>query len=110
MSEMQGNHRTSSGGGSRVAALNPMGYPPAITQVGMAPRLDGLDGKTLYLVDCRFDDGDIFLRQVQAWLAEHMPSVRTVFAQKSGVYTEDDPELFAEIRARGHAAIIGVGH
>ncbi len=48
---------------SEIAVMNPMGYPPKITQVGMAPRLDRLDGKTVYLVDCRFDDGDRLLRQ-----------------------------------------------
>lgn len=90
--------------------MNPMGYPPKITPVGMAPRLERLDGKTVYLVDCRFDDGDRLLRQMQAWLAEHMPSVKTVFAQKSGVYTEDDPELFEEIKEKGDAVILGVGH
>src|SRR2546425_5783843 len=36
--------------------------------------LDSLDGKTLYLVDCRFDDSDVFLTQMQAWFAEHMRS------------------------------------
>ena len=51
-----------------------MGYPPAITPVDMAPRPDSLDGKTVYLVDCRFDDGDIFLQQMQAWFAEHCPA------------------------------------
>jgi len=93
-----------------MVVLNPMGYPPKITQVGMAPRLDRLDGKTVYLVDCRFDDGDRLLRQMQAWLAERMPTVKTVFAQKSGVYTEDDPQLFEEIKERADAVILGVGH
>ena len=37
-----------------------------------------LDGKTVYLVDCRFDDSDVFLRQMEAWFAEHLPGVRTV--------------------------------
>ena len=56
---------------------NPMGYPPKVTHKPLAPRLETLDGKTVYLVDCRFDDADIFLKQVQAWFAEHMPGVRT---------------------------------
>ena len=34
----------------------------------------GLDGKTVYLVDCRFDDSIELLKQVQGWFAEHMPS------------------------------------
>jgi hypothetical protein len=96
--------------GSQVLALDPRGYPPAITPVDMAPRPASLEGRTVYLVDCRFDDGDIFLQQMQAWFAEHLPAVNTVFVQKTGVYTQDDPELWTEIREKGAAAILGVGH
>ena len=95
---------------AKVRVHNPLGYPPQITQVSMAPRPDSLEGKTLYLVDCRFDDGDIFLQQMQGWFAEHMPSVHTVFTQKSGVYTEDDPKLFQEIKEKAAGVIVGVGH
>jgi hypothetical protein len=93
-----------------IRVLNPMGYPPRITQLGMAPRLDRLEGKTVYLVDCRFDDGDLLMGQMQTWFVEHMPSVKTVLRSKAGVYTEDDPELFGEIKAKGDALVLGVGH
>ncbi|MFQ5811233.1 MAG: hypothetical protein ACE5JM_16570 [Armatimonadota bacterium] len=96
--------------GEQLVAHNPMGHPPKITQLGMAPRPESLDGKTVYLVDCRFDDGDLLLGQMQAWFAEHMPQTKTVLTRKSGVYTEDDPELFAEIKKRADAMILGVGH
>ena len=94
----------------KVAVMNPTGHPPAIEPLSMAPRVSGLEGKTVYLVDCRFDDGDILMRQMGNWFAEHMPQVRTETRRKSGVYTERDAELFEEIRARGDAAILGVGH
>ena len=93
-----------------VTVLNPTGFAPKITRKALAPRLDTLDGKTVYLVDCRFDDSDVFLRQLQAWFAEHMPAVKTVFRPISSVYLKDDPATWEEIRARGHAAIVGVGH
>ena len=96
--------------GNKITVLNPMGYPPAVTHKPLAPRLDTLDGKTVYLVDCRFDDSDIFLQQMQAWFAEHMPSVKTVFKPISSVYLKDDPATCEEIQARGDAAVIGVGH
>jgi hypothetical protein len=76
----------------------------------MAPRLDSLDGKTIYLVDARFDDSEILLQQMQSWFAERMPSVKTKLVQLSSVYTRDDPKTWEEIKARGDAAIIGVGH
>jgi hypothetical protein len=93
-----------------ITVLNPLGFPPKVTRRELAPRLAALNGKTVYLVDCRFDDSDVFLRQVQAWFAEHMPGVHTVLKPLSSVYLNDDPATWEEIKARGHAAILGVGH
>src|SRR5213593_3410422 len=74
----------------KITVLNPMGFAPKVVNKPLAPRLSTLDGKTVYLVDCRFDDSDVFLKQVQAWFGEHMPSVRTVFKPISSVYLKDD--------------------
>jgi hypothetical protein len=97
-------------GSEKISVLNPMGYPPRVAAKPMAPRLDGLNGKTVYLVDARFDDSEILLQQMQSWFAEHLPSVKTRLVQLSSVYTQDDPRTWEEIRAHGDAAIIGVGH
>ncbi len=94
----------------KIGVLNPLGFPPKITRKALAPRLDTLDGKTVYLVDCRFDDSALLLGQVQAWFAEHMPSVKTVLKPISATYLRDDPTTWEEIRSRGQAAIVGVGH
>jgi hypothetical protein len=93
-----------------VTVLNPVGFPPKIVPKPMAQRLENLDGKTLYLVDPRFDDSGLFLRQVQDWFAEHMPSVKTKLVEMSSVYTKDDPKTWEMIKANGDGAIIGVGH
>jgi hypothetical protein len=95
---------------AKVTVLNPLGFAPVVTRKALAPRLDTLAGKTVYLVDCRFDDSDVFLAQMQAWFAEHLPAVRTVVKPLSSVYLRDDPTTWEEIKARGHAAILGVGH
>ena len=95
---------------TKIKVYNPMGYPPQITQLGMAERPETLEGKTVYLVDCRFDDGDILLAQMENWFNEHMPSVKTVLKSKSGTYTLDDSKLFEEIQEKGDALVLGVGH
>src|SRR5687767_10938225 len=48
---------------ANVHVLDPTGYPPKIAPRPLAPRLDTLNGRTIYLVDCRFDDSDLFLTQ-----------------------------------------------
>ena len=102
--------KASIGENEKITVMNPMGYPPTIEQVGMAPRLDSLDGNSVYLVDVRFDVGDILLQQMQDWFQDHMPKVNTAFVRKSGVYTQDDTNLFDEIKEKGDAVILGVGH
>jgi hypothetical protein len=97
-------------GTQTISALNPVGFPPKISPKPMAKRLDGLDGKTVYLVDPRFDDSGLFLRQVRDWFADHMPSVKTKLVEMSNVYTKDDPKTWEMIKSDGDGAIIGVGH
>jgi hypothetical protein len=108
--ELQRTAQPAAVGRGRLTVLNPMGFPPRVTPKDMAPRLDTLEGKTVYLVDCRFDDAGLFLLQMQAWFGEHMPGVRAEIIRLSSVYTRDDPETWEKIKASGHAAIVGVGH
>ena len=93
-----------------ITVLNPVGYPPRIERKNPAPRPDSLDGKTVYLVDCRFDDSIELLKQIATWFAAHMPGVKTRLVSLSAYYGHDDPATWAEIKAHGDAAIIGVGH
>jgi hypothetical protein len=100
------------------AVLNPEGYR-TITPDGepqgqrsfsaMAPRLDSLDGKTVYLVDTGFGGSGKFLDEMQAWFKQNMPTVNTVRRRKSGnVFRDDTKDLWQEIKERGDAAILGV--
>lgn len=94
----------------KLTVLNPLGQPPAIARIPMAPRLDTLDGKTIYLVDIGFTDTHQLLTEMQDLLAAKYPNTSFEVRKKAGVYYEDDPELWAEIKAKGDAMIIGVGH
>ena len=108
--QLSGNGELKPGSTQKLTVLDPVGFPPKTVAKSMAPRLDGIDGKTIYLVDPRFDDSGLFLRQLQNWFAEHMPSVKTRLVEMSSVYTKDDPKTWEMIKGTGDAAIIGVGH
>lgn len=94
----------------KITVLNPVGYPPKVNKKSLAPRPESLDGKTVYLVDCRFDDSIDLLKQIQSWFAEHMPAVNTKLISLSATYQHDDKKTWEEIKAHGDAAIVGVGH
>jgi hypothetical protein len=94
----------------KLTALNPRGIPPPITLIPMAPRLASLDGKTVYLVSDGFPGADHFLDQVGNWFKKNMPSVTTVYRLKAGGFADDDPKLNAEIKEKGQAVIMAIGH
>jgi hypothetical protein len=104
----------------RSAVLNPEAYR-TVKAVGedapakarslssLAPRLNSLSDKTIYLVDTGFGGSGKFLDQVQTWFAEHLPSVTTVRRRKTGnIFRDDTKDLWAEIKEKGQAAILGV--
>jgi len=96
---------------SKYTAVSPKGTPPAVQLYSMAPRLDTLNGKTLYLVDATgFFGSDKLLQNMQVWFQQNMPGVKTVFRRKAGIYGADDPKLWQEIKANGNAAIMAIGH
>jgi hypothetical protein len=96
--------------GPMLEVLNPRGTPPPITLIPMAKRLDTLDGKTIYLVSDGFPGADAFLNQISIWFKKNMPSVTTVYRLKAGGFADDDPKLMAEIKDKGNAVIMAIGH
>ena len=97
-------------GAGKSIALNPKGTPPPVQLVPMAKRLDSLDGKTIFLVSDGFPGADAFLNQVSIWFKKNMPSVTTEYRLKAGAFADDDPKLNAEIKAKGNAVIMAIGH
>jgi hypothetical protein len=100
--------------GMKAPAMGPGGAPPRRPagpppSFSFAKRLDTLEGKTIYLVDLGFGGSYKFMQQVQKWFAKHMPSVKTIRKRKTGhVFTDDTTDLWDEIKAKGHAAVVGV--
>jgi hypothetical protein len=96
--------------GPRFTVVSPLGTPPAIKLLAMAPRPNTLDGKTIYIVDDGFVGGDVLLKEMAAWFNQNMPKVNVVYRRKAGGFPDEDPPLWAEIKAKGDAVIMGLGH
>lgn len=75
----------------------------------MAPRLESLDGKTVYLVNTGFAGSKEFMEEMEGWFSRNKPSVNAVLVHKKTSMFTDDPELWAEIKQGGDAVIFGVG-
>ena len=97
---------------AKITVLNPLGKPAPTALIPLAPRLDTLDGKTVYLVDVGWGkpSGVMLLEQIRDWFARNMPKVKTVIKEKAGGYSEDDAALWTEIKEKGNAMIMAIGH
>ena len=94
-----------------LTVLNPLGTPPPITLKSMAPRLNTLEGKTIYVVDDGFVGGDNLLLEIVDWFAANYPNTKIIYKRKGGGgFEAEDPQLWAEIKEKGDAVIIGMGH
>ena len=91
-----------------IKVHDPRGFPPKVVGKRLANRLESLDGKVVYFVDCLFDNSDRFMEQLRLWFAKHLPSVVVRIIKPREVWV-DDPDMRAKIAADGHAAITGVG-
>ena len=79
-----------------------------VTGKRLAQRLESLDGKQVYLVDCLFDNSEVFMDQLQRWFGEHLPTVKTEIIKPRESWV-DDPDMRKRVEADGDAAILGVG-
>jgi hypothetical protein len=94
-----------------ITVLNPAIASTMVDRVPLSPRLDTLEGKTLYMVDIGWGGPEAaysVFEEVQDWFAKNMPSVKTIIKRKTGSYSQDDPALWKEIAKNGNAAIIGI--
>ena len=93
---------------TKLTVHDPRGYPPKVVGKRLAPRPQSLEGKTLYLVDCLFDNSEVFMDQLRRWFAEHLPTVNTKLIKPRESWV-DDPEMRKKVEEGADAAILGVG-
>jgi hypothetical protein len=95
----------------KITVLNPLGTPPPIKLKTMAPRLDTLEGKTIYLVNDGYLGSDNLLYEMQDWFKANYPKTTTVYKRKGGGgFDAEDPALWAEMKEKANAIIIATGH
>lgn len=86
-------------------------HTPVFTPYTPSPakRLNTLENKTIYLVDTGYGGSYRFMQQLEIWLKAHLPSVKTIRKRKTGhVFSDDTTDLWEEVKAKGHAVILGV--
>ena len=95
-----------------ITVLNPAVANKMAPRLPLAPRLDSLDGKTLYMADINWGGPEAaysVFEQMQSWFKEHMPSVKVVIRRKKGSYMVPDESTWKEVKdGGGDAAIVGI--
>ncbi len=80
-----------------ITVLNPAVANKMVERAPLSPRLDTLEGKTIYLVDIGWGGPQAapsVYEEIQAWFAKNMPSVKTVIRRIKGSYMSDDAALW----------------
>ena len=95
---------------AKITVLNPRGTPPPTPLIPMAPRLNSLEGKTIYFIDIKYEGGASLLREIMAWFTQNIPTAKLVFMEKAGFYDQEDPKQWAEIKQKADAVVMAVGH
>ena len=94
-----------------ITVLNPAIANQMVDREPLSPRLDTLEGKTLYLVDINWGGPEAaysVYEEMESWFKQNMPSVKVIIKRKAGMYSTDDPALWKEIAQNGNAAMIGI--
>jgi hypothetical protein len=95
----------------KVRVLNPTPPNRMVDRIPLAPRLNTLEGKTLFLVDIGWGGENAapsIYGEMKAWFAQNMPSVKIEVRRVKGFYMQDQPELLKEISEKGDAAMFGI--
>ena len=84
-----------------ITVLNPALPANFAERVPLAPRLDSLDGKTIYLYDTQWggpEANNSVFEEMKGWFAKNLPSVKVVIHKGPGwMATANDQAILKEI-------------
>jgi hypothetical protein len=98
-------------GAEKITVVNPLGVAPPVTLRAQAPRLDTLDGKTIYLLSNGYPNSENVLLEMTDWFKARYP--KTTFEYRhmpSAMGGRADPALWEEMGQKADAMILGIGH
>ena len=108
---LTGTSCQSNGDNRLITVLNPAMSPNFVERVPLAPRLDTLEGKTIYLYDtlCGGPEANRSVyEEMRDWFSRNMPSVNIVIHQGPG-WMADDQEILKIIdEKKVDGIIIGI--
>jgi hypothetical protein len=90
--------------------LNPLGTPPPIKLKDMAPRLDTLKDKTIYIINDGYPGSDLLLGELKKVMEERYPDTKFVYRDKPGGFGREDEAIWKEMEEKADAMIIALGH
>jgi hypothetical protein len=95
-----------------ITVLNPAISTKMAERVPLTPRLNTVEGKTIYLVDMQWGGPEAaysVYEEMQGWFSRNMPSVKVVIRRMSGGPFGDDPALRKEIAEKKvDGVVIGI--
>jgi hypothetical protein len=96
--------------GPTITVLNPLGTPPPLELKPMAPRLNTMEGKTIYIVDDGYPGSDNLLLELEKGFKETYPKTNFHYVKKTTFMAQKDPALWAEMQQKADAMVIALGH
>ena len=90
-----------------LTVLNPLGTPPSIKLIPMAPRLDTIEGKTIYVDNNGYPGTSVLLPELIAVMKERFPTTKFIYNEKpaGSMSMSQDPAI-----GEADALIVATGH
>jgi len=94
-----------------ITVMNPAIASKVVERIPLGPRLDTLEGKTIYLYDIQWGGPEAaysVYEEMQGWFSRNMPSVKTIIRRGSG-WMSEDKGILKEITAnKVDGVIVGI--